>query len=829
MFLESSTLPKILLVDDQATVIHQLHNIVSDLAETYFATNGVSALEMVQRYRPDLVLLDIEMPELDGYEVCRAIKAMSDLASTSIIFITGHVDPLAEIIALELGGIDFISKPIVPEVARARVKNHLALALQRQQLQRAAGELRFLVSSLPVFVAYWDEQLNNLFCNDYVGIWFGMDAVQMRGMALRQVVGDDIYKQIHNALHQCVAPDIPPFDSSFIAADGRYISGQVALAKRVAESGASGHLLVITDISERKRAERRLEEEKERIRITLNSIGDAVIATDTLGRITLLNPVAEDLTGWRASDAIGKPIETVMQLTDGETGRPIQNPIRLALKEERIVGMALNTFLAKGANTSIGVEDSAAPIVDQDGNVTGAIIVFHDVSEARAMATKMTHLAQHDPLTNLPNRILLYDRIQQALNSSHRDSYSVALFLLDIDHFKTVNDVHGHLVGDELIQQIAQALLAEVRDCDTLCRQGGDEFIILFPNVESTARITQMAERLLRVFERTWQIGETSFRLTASIGISLVPDDAEDLESLYDHADAAMYSAKSAGRNRFHFYSAEIESKLVLRRMLENHLAEALVNNVFEVFYQPKINVLNGKIIGAEALVRWRQPDGSLTGPATFIPLAEETGLIIPLGKIVLAQAFKQTVAWIKDGFELRVAVNISVVQFEDDYFIPMLDELVRETGVPPSSIELEITESLLAKNSERVNNIFAALKMRGFRIALDDFGTGYSSLSYLKNFPFDVLKIDQSFVRNMLGSQVDQTIIRAIIQLAQGMNLRLVAEGVETLEHTSALRAMGCEIMQGFYYSRPLPLTDINRLLHMHTSLPEQLQQSPE
>lgn len=829
MFLEASTLPKILLVDDQATVIHQLNSIVCDLAEIYFATNGVSALEMVQRYRPDLVLLDIEMPELDGYEVCRAIKAMSNLASTSIIFITGHVDPLAEIIALELGGIDFISKPIVPEVARARVKNHLALSLQRQQLQRAAGELRFLVSSLPVFVAYWDEQLNNLFCNDYVGIWFGMDAVQMRGMALQQVVGDDIYKQIHNALHQCVAPDIPPFDSSFIAADGRYIFGQVALARRVAESGASGHLLVITDISERKRAERRLEEEKERIRITLNSIGDAVIATDTLGRITLLNPVAEDLTGWRASDAIGKPIESVMQLTDGETGRPIQNPIRLALKEERTVGMALNTFLAKGANTSIGVEDSAAPIVDQDGNVTGAIIVFHDVSEARAMATKMTHLAQHDSLTNLPNRILLYDRIQQALNSSHRDSHSVALFLLDIDHFKTVNDVHGHLVGDELIQQIAQALLAEVRDCDTLCRQGGDEFIILFPDIESTARITQMAERLLRVFERTWQIGETSFRLTASIGISLVPDDAEDLESLYDHADAAMYSAKSAGRNQFHFYSAEIESKLVLRRMLENHLAEALVNNVFEVFYQPKINVLNGKIIGAEALVRWRQPDGSLTGPATFIPLAEETGLIIPLGKIVLAQAFKQTVAWIKDGFELRVAVNISVVQFEDDYFIPMLDELVRDTGVPPSSIELEITESLLVKNSERVNNIFAALKIRGFLISLDDFGTGYSSLSYLKNFPFDVLKIDQSFVRNMLGSQVDQTIIRAIIQLAQGMNLRLVAEGVETLEHTSALRAMGCEIMQGFYYSRPLPLTDINRLLNMRTSLPEQSQPSPE
>ncbi len=822
MFLEAPALPKILLVDDQTTVIHQLNNIVKDLGETYFATNGLTALEMVRRHRPDLVLLDIEMPELNGYDVCRAIKESDELASTSIIFITSHIDPTSELVALELGGIDFLSKPLVPEVAQARIKNHLALARQRQQLRQAAGELRFLVSSLPVFVAYWNEQLTNLFCNDYQGIWFGIDAQRMRNMTLESVVGKDICRQVQQSLETSVSSDIPPFDIHFVAADGRSVVGQVALAGRVTETGASGYLLVITDISERKRAEQRLEEEKERIRITLNSIGDAVIATDTKGIITLMNPVAEDLTGWRAPEAIGKAIEAVMQLTDGEDGRPIQNPIRLVLQEQRTVGMALNTFLSKGLTKSIGVEDSAAPIVDQDGNITGAIIVFHDVSEARAMATKMTHLAQHDALTNLPNRILLYDRIQQALSRRRRDASTVALFLLDIDNFKAVNDVHGHLVGDELIQQIARALLEEVRDCDTLCRQGGDEFIFLFPGIESTTYVTQMAERLLKVFERNWILGDKAFRLTASIGISLVPDDAEEVESLYRHADAAMYSAKNAGRNRFHFYSAEIESKLVLHRMLEAHLADALANNVFEVFYQPKINVSAGTIVGVEALVRWRQPDGSITSPATFIPLAEETGLIVPLGKLVFLQAFKQSLAWQQQGFDLRVAVNVSVVQFEDDNFLAMLDEIVSETGVSPSSIELEITESLLAKNVERVNSIFAALKMRGFKIALDDFGTGYSSLSYLKNFPFDVLKIDQSFVRNMLGSQVDQNIVRAIVQIAQGMDLRLVAEGVETREHVQALKAMGCEIMQGFYYSRPLPLSDINRLLGMHISLPE-------
>lgn len=822
MFLETSVPSKILLVDDQPTVIHQLHGIVGDLGEIYFASDGISALEMVQRHRPDLVLLDIEMPGLDGYGVCRDIKAMKELAGTSIIFITGHVNPVAEIMALELGGEDYIPKPIVPEVARARVKNHLALAIQRKQLQRAAGELKFLVSSLPVFVSYWDEQFNNLFCNDYDGAWFGVGATQMRTNSMRSIVGEEIFIQVYNALRYSVGRDISPFDINFVAADGRYVFGQVALAKRVADSGASGYLMVITDISGRKKAERRLEEEKERIRITLNSIGDAVIATDTQGRITLLNPVAEDLTGWRASDAIGKPIEAVMQLTDGEEGRPIQNPIRLALKEERIVGMALNTFMVRGATASIGVEDSAAPIVDQDGNITGAIIVFHDVSEARAMATKMTHLAQHDPLTNLPNRILLYDRIQQAISGQRRDSRTIALFLLDVDHFKTVNDLHGHLVGDSLIQQIAEALSKEVRDCDTLCRQGGDEFIILFPSIESTVHITQMAERLLRVFERAWNVGDQVFRLTASIGISMAPDDAEDVESLYRHADAAMYSAKNAGRNQFQFYSAEIEAKIVLRRMLENHLADALVNNVFEVFYQPKVSVFDGSIVGAEALVRWRQPDGSLTGPATFIPLAEETGLIIPLGKHILAQAFRQSAVWQSQGLDLRVAVNISVVQVMDEHFISMLDELLLETSVNPSAIELELTESLLANNSEKIKDIFSALKERGFQIALDDFGTGYSSLSYLKNFPFDVLKIDQSFVLGMLGNMVDQNIIRVIVQLAQGMSLRLVAEGVETLEHVYALRLMGCEVMQGYYYSHPLPLPEINRLVINHASLPE-------
>lgn len=823
MFLDSTTInPKILLVDDETIVIHQLNSLLGDLGDIRFAQNGKLAFEMAKEYKPDLILLDIEMPDMNGYEVCRLIKSHSELASTSIIFVTSHSNPAVEQIAFELGGLDFIPKPIVPEIARVRVKNQLALSKQRQQLQQAVKELRFLVSTLPVFVSYWDESFTNLFCNDFKGVWFGLDAGKMKGKKLDDVVGGDVAKIVKHQLGMMDSSDSQLFDIHFNSPQNGLVFGQVALAKRDSENNSKGVLLVITDITKRKLAEQQLEDEKERIKVTLNSIGDAVIATDAQGMITLMNPVAEDLTGFTTSEAQGFPIEQIMRLKDGDNGEDIQNPIRRALKERQIVGMAHNTHLFTRDGNHLEVEDSASPIVDNEGNLTGAVIVFHDVSEVKAMSLRMTYLAQHDLLTDLPNRVLLYDRTQQAINNSRRDDNIVAMFLLDIDHFKEVNEIHGHSVGDRLIQQIAKALQMEVRDSDTLCRQGGDEFIFLFPGLDTDTYVTLMADRLLNVFNRIWKVDEHVFNLTVSIGISLCPVDSQDLESLYRHADAAMYSAKQAGRNRYHFYSAEIEAKLVLKRMLERHLEESLTDNVFEVYYQPKINVVNDQIVGVEALVRWRQPDGTIANPSSFIPLAEETGLIIPLGKLILRQAFSQARTWQQQGFDLRVAVNISIVQFEADDFLFILDELIVETGISPSSIELEITESMLAKNVDAAKLTLIELKRRGFQIALDDFGTGYSSLSYLKNFPFDVLKIDQSFVRNMLASSVDQQIIRAIVQLAQGLKLRLIAEGVETVDHVHALISMGCEIMQGFYYSRPVPVDKINYFLAKNIVLPD-------
>jgi diguanylate cyclase (GGDEF)-like protein/PAS domain S-box-containing protein len=823
MFIYSELPPAvILIVDDTPSNIRVLREAVKDLGEVFYATNGETALDMARTQRPDVMLLDIEMPGMNGYEVCQAIKADPQLCDIAIIFVTSHDQEIHELQALQYGGVDFIHKPLNIPVARARVQVQLALQRKTRLLTLARRDLADLVHTLPAFIAFWSDELTNIFCNDIDGDWFHTPAAQMNGKSLKEVISDNSATLLAPYIEQVLSDTNPSFEMTFDTVQ-KTIFGQVSLVRRKGGEGSEeqdGFLMLITDISDRKRAELELLDEKERMRVALNSIGDAVIATDPDGNVTFVNPIAEDMTGYQAHEAIGKPIETVMPLRDGSTGYELQNPIRLALREQRIVGMAFDCMLLNRSNQSLAVEDSAAPIRNHKGEITGAIIVFHDVSEARAMAVKMTHLAQHDPLTNLPNRILLRDRTEQALKKAQRYNTQVAMLLLDIDHFKIVNDSHGHLTGDHLLQQIAKRLAEVLRSGDTLCRQGGDEFILLLTDFDGSAHIADFASRLQSIFTQPWQVEDQSFELSMSMGISIYPDDSQDMDSLHRHADAAMYAAKQQGRNRYQFFSNEIEERLRTHMALEAHLRSALEKNVFEVFYQPKVDALTNQIVGAEALVRWRN-NNELIFPDAFIPLAEETGLIIPLGKLVLQKACMQAKEWADQGLRLQVAINVSAVQFNAD-FVRTVAETLELTGANAPQIELEITESVLV-NDENASTIINGLKALGVRIALDDFGTGYSSLSYLKRFPLDVLKIDQSFVRNMLDDEVDISIVKAIVQMATGLRLRLVAEGVETKEHVQTLLNLGCHIMQGYYYSRPVPLKDINELLQAGLNNEEQ------
>ncbi len=801
----------VLIIDDQPSNVLILREAVRGLGEIHFATSGEAALQAVQREPPDIILLDIEMPDMDGYAVCQAIKADAKLRDVPVIFVTSHTQDANELHALSLGGVDFLHKPLNVPIARARIQTHLALRLRSKQLACAQRDLQDLVQHLPAFVAYWDETYRNILSNDVDGQWFGIPAASMRGMRLQEVLGNHVYAEIETHLAGLADGRSVSFDLEYRRPDGGMLFGQVSLVCRK----QSGLLMLVTDVTDRKMAETSLHNEKERLRITLNSIGDAVIATDAEGRISFLNPIAEAMTGWYGRKALGVPIEQVMPLRDSFDGHVLQNPVYLALKERRIVGMALNSQIACRDGRLLEVEDSAAPIWDQAGNLTGAIIVFHDVSEARAMALKMTHLAHHDPLTNLPNRLLLQDRTTQALQQAGRNGGQVALFMLDLDHFKTINDSVGHTIGDQLLLQLAKRLQLILRSGDTISRQGGDEFIILIPEIRHVDEVSQLAERLLEACATPFLLDGVRFDLSMSIGISLYPDDSDDQEALYRHADAAMYQAKQEGRGRFRFFSQEIEHALYARHMLERHMRAAVAEGDFEVHYQPKIDLASQQVVGVEALVRWRRQDGSLISPSQFIPLAEETGLIVPLGRSVLLQACQDGRRWHEQGFLIRIAVNVSAVQMAQGNFTAMVGEIIRQTGIMPGYLELEITEGVLAKDVTHTVAIIEELHKIGVTISIDDFGTGYSSLAYLKQFPIDVLKIDQSFTREILTEKSSAAIVAAIINMAHGLDLRLVAEGVETQAQAQLLQQMGCTVMQGYLYSRPLMAERLTEFLH--------------
>lgn len=814
--------PVILIVDDQTSNIRILREAIYDLGDVYFAVDGDAAIRLARDCLPDVVLLDIEMPGMDGFEVCRTLKSDPLLSQVAVIFVTAHSSSQEELQALAFGGVDFLSKPINIPVARARIQTHLALRLETRKLELAQRDLQDVLHHLPAFVGYWKTNLCCAFSNGQSAEWFGIDAANMIGQQLIDVLGPACFARIAEQLKlvlagQAVSQDIALARNRLPARDGL-----LTLVPRLIDNQCAGFMMLLVDITDRKRYEAALFEEKERIRVMLNSIGDAVIATDQQGIVTFMNPIAESLTGWSAQEALGNAIEHVMPLRDGSNEFTLQNPIRLALQENRVVGMALNCKLRSRDGMLFDVEDSASSIRNQEDQITGAIVVFHDVSEARAMAIKMTHLAYHDALTNLPNRMLLQDRILQAIQQAIRSQRRVAMVVVDLDSFKSINDTAGHAVGDALLQQIARRLQASCRSVDTVSRQGGDEFVILLPEISSLDQVSDMVGRMLELITEPVPVNNTRYTLSACIGISLFPDDSDDAEMLYRHADSAMYTAKQLGRGQFRFFSQDIEHSMRSRHLLEQHMRDALETHIFEIHYQAKVDARRQCIVGAEALIRLRQDDGSLISPADFIPLAEETGLIIPIGKFVLKQACQDAMRWHALGYPISISVNISAVQFGDPQFLTMVLNTLSCTGIRHELLELEITEGVLAQDINNTQRILQELRNLGVRIAIDDFGTGYSSLSYLKRLPLDVLKIDQSFVNDMLHNKNDEAIVEAIIKLGNTLDLELVAEGVENNHQVEALLAAGCQIMQGYLYSRPVPATQLEQRLLQDPPKPE-------
>ena len=555
--------------------------------------------------------------------------------------------------------------------------------------------------------------------------------------------------------------------------------------------------------------------EKLRAEIALNSISDAVICTDIDCNIDYLNIAAEKITGWSREEAYGKPINQVFNIIHSGTRKHAYSPIGLVLQTNKPRTLSPDTLLIKRDGTEVAIEDSTSPIHNWDGQLTGVVIVFHDVSAAKAMAKKMAHLAQHDFLTNLPNRMLLNDRIAQAITLANRHQTQLAVLYLDLDNFKNINDSLGHLTGDKLLQSVTNRLKECVRDSDTVSRQGGDEFVILLAEIKNSRDAALSAQKILDHLQPLHKIGKSQLHVTTSIGISVYPTDATDAETLLKSADTAMYFAKDKGRNNYQFFIADMNTREVERLIIESNLKNALDKQQLFLHYQPKVNLITGQITGAEALLRWKHDEWGEVAPDIFVNVAESCGLIVPIGRWVLRQACKQAKTWQDAGLPpITMAINISAQEFLQKDFVEGVRAVLLETRLAAHSLELEITESVLMRDAECSTNILQQLKKMGVKLSVDDFGTGYSSLSYLQRFPIDILKIDQSFVQNIESAKDDGIIVSAIISMGNSLKLKVVAEGVETPSQLAFLKARHCEEGQGYFISHPLTAEKFAALL---------------
>jgi diguanylate cyclase (GGDEF)-like protein/PAS domain S-box-containing protein len=761
---------------------------------------------------------------------------------------------------------------------------------------------------------------------------------------LRDAQGLEAVRRAHNA-----APSVPlvvltGLDDEAMAAGALREGAQDYLIKGQIETRSL--LRALRYAIERKVLEETLFQEKERAQVTLDSIGDGVACTDIAGSITFLNLVAESLTGWSWLEGAGRPIADVLRILDATTHQPIPNQVEIAVREDRTVHLDTTCLLSRRDGMEIPIGHHVSPIHDRDGQTTGAVFVFRDVSEAQAserryrglleaapdamivvnqsetivllnlqaekqfgyqrdelvgqqvttiipegfaerliaddlrsaedalaqqigtgieligrrrdgsefpielmlsplggvdgilvtaairditmrkaaasathaMALEMAHAAQHDALTGLPNRTLLNDRLGQALAVAPRHAGHLAVLFLDLDRFKYINDSLGHSVGDALLQSVSRRLAACVRVSDTVSRQGGDEFVVLLTEATQWEDAAIVARRMLASVGETHSINGHDLHVTASIGVSVFPSDGEDAETLIKNADTAMYQAKENGRQGYQFFMPAMNVRAVERQTVEADLRAAVERQEFVLHYQPKVNLRTGAITGVEALVRWMHPARGVVPPAEFIPIAEDCGLIIPIGHWVLREACTQAQAWVSAGLPaITMAVNVSAMELQQEGFLAGLFQVVGEAGLDERSLEVEVTESVLMKHPESAACILQALRDRGVRVAVDDFGTGYSSLSYLHRFAVDALKIDQSFVSRATSTRQDASIVTAVISMARSLNLRAVAEGVETPEQLAFLLDRNCDEAQGYRFGRPMPAWDFATLLATH------------
>ncbi|MCG0313140.1 MAG: EAL domain-containing protein, partial [Calditerricola sp.] len=543
---------------------------------------------------------------------------------------------------------------------------------------------------------------------------------------------------------------------------------------------------------------------------------EGIMITDAEGTILYVNPAFTAITGYTEEEVRGKNPRLL------KSGRHDAFFYRQMWESVRRTGQWRGEIWNRRKNGEIYPEWlTISAIKNEKGRITHYVAVFTDITERKRYEEQIKHQALHDPLTDLPNRRLFHDRLAHAIREAKETQRKVAVLFLDLDRFKNINDTLGHILGDELLRHVAKRLSSCVPREGVLARIGGDEFAVLLPALTARAEAERVAKDIVDRFTQPIALGERSLYVSISVGISLYPDDGDDCPTLIKNADMAMYCAKEEGGNRYRFFTPGMRLETVQRWQLENGMRQALELGELQLVYQPQVEAQTGRMVGVEALLRWHHPEQGVMSPATFIPLAEETGFIVPIGDWVLRTACAQAKAWQEAGLPpIRVAVNLSARQFQEGRLEATVRRVLAETGLEPQFLELEITEGIMMTNHTQTVEQLHRLKALGVKVAIDDFGTGYSSLGYLKKFPIDTLKIDKSFIRDCTDVPEDAAIVKAVIALAKNLNIPVVAEGVENPRQLAFLCAEGCDVIQGYLYSPPVSAEEVAELLRQQSAL---------
>jgi diguanylate cyclase (GGDEF)-like protein/PAS domain S-box-containing protein len=698
----------------------------------------------------------------------------------------------------------------------AAIRNISIRKTAEEHLAQMEGRYRGLLEAAPDAMVVVDQGGEIVLLNVQAEKQFGYRRDELIGQKVKNIIPEGFAERLIADGTRSAAEALAQQIGTGIELNGRRKDGSefpIEIMLSPLES-AEGILVTaaIRDISIRKAAEEHLAQMEGRYRGLLEAAPDAMVVVDQGGEIVLLNVQAEKQFGYRRDELIGQKVKNI--IPKGFAERLVADALRSAedaLAQQIGTGIELNGRRKDGSEFPI--EIMLSPLEGTEGVLVTAAI--RDITTRKKAEALMIHSSEHDFLTGLPNRMLLSDRVNQAIRLAIRHRKKVAVLFLDLDGFKHINDSLGHPTGDKLLQSVGKRLVDCVRGSDTVSRQGGDEFVVLLSEEEDSEDASYTAKRMLRAVAEAHFIDQHDLHVTCSVGVSLYPDDGLNAETLIKNADTAMYQAKENGRQTYKYFKPAMNVRAVERQSLEESLRRALERQEFVVHYQPKIDLKTGRISGAEALLRWTHPTRGPVPPGQFIPVAEDCGLILPIGTWVLRQACQQAQAWVDAGLPLgTMAVNISATQLRNESFLEAVFAILQDTRLDPRLLELELTESVLMKHAESTASILTALRERGVQVAVDDFGTGYSSLSYLRKFPIDALKIDQSFVSQITTVPDEIIIVKAVIGLGRSLKLRVVAEGVETQEQLAFLQAHQCDEAQGYYFSRPVLPEQFAKLL---------------